>query len=202
MNDILTMSLHHLLLASAGVFYAVIAGIPLGYLAFRHPWFRAVIIPFSEWLQIFPTMALLALLLFIWGLSDATLIATLFLYSLLPIVSAVQTGLDSIRPEIREAAKGMGMNRFQFFCHIQFPLSFPHFLGGIRMALVTAIGITTIGVLVGAGGLGQPIWRGIQTQNTPMILSGAIPTAFLAIGIDWVGHWLERKVMPWRQDLE
>ena len=63
---------------------------------------------------------------------------------------------------------------------------------------MTAVGITTVGVLVGAGGLGKPIWRGIQTQNTPMILSGAVPTAILAIGIDLAGQWLEKRITPWK----
>jgi len=202
MNEILTLTLQHLSLSLQGVFWAVLAGIPLGYWAYRSPRFRSVIFPLSEWLQIFPTLALLALLLFVWGLSDTTLIAALFLYSLLPIVSATHAGLAGISPAIRESARGLGMNRVQFFWRIQLPLSTPHLLSGIRIALVTAVGITTVGVLVGAGGLGKPIWRGIQTQNTPMILSGALPAACLAICIDFAGQWLEKRITPWRQDSE
>ena len=198
MNDIASMALQHLLLSLQGVFWAVLAGIPLGWSAHWHAGFRALIFTISEWLQIFPTLALLALLLFIWGLSDTTLIAALFLYSLLPIVLATHAGLVGINPSVREAAVGMGMNRRQYFWRIQFPLALPHLLNGIRIALVTAVGITTVGVLVGAGGLGKPIWRGIQTQNTPMILSGALPTAILAIGIDLAGQWLEKRITPWK----
>lgn len=198
MNDIPAMTLQHLLLSIQGVFWAVLAGIPLGWSAHRHTGVRALVFTISEWLQIFPTLALLALLLFVWGLSDTTLIAALFLYSLLPIVLATHAGLAGINPSVREAALGMGMNRWQYFWRIQFPLALPHLLNGIRIALVTAVGITTVGVLVGAGGLGKPIWRGIQTQNTPMILSGAIPTAVLAIGIDLAGQWLEKRITPWK----
>ena len=198
MNDIPAMTLQHLLLSIQGVSWAVLARIPLGWSAHRHARFRAFIFTLSEWLQIFPTLALLALLLFIWGLSDTTLIAALFLYSLLPIVLATHAGLAGINPSVREAALGMGMNRRQYFWRIQLPLALPHLLNGVRIALVTAVGITTVGVLVGAGGLGKPIWRGIQTQNTPMILSGAIPTAVLAIGIDLAGQWLEKRITPWK----
>lgn len=202
MNEILTMTLQHLSLSLQGVFWAVLVGIPLGLAAYRRERFRSVIFTVSEWLQIFPTLALLALLIFIWGLSDTTLIAALFLYSLLPIVVATHAGLTGISPSIREAAFGLGMNRRQFFWRVQLPLSLPHLLNGIRVALVTAVGITTVGVLVGAGGLGKPIWRGIQTQNTPMILSGALPAAALAIGIDWAGQWLEKRIMPWKRNQE
>ena len=198
MNEIASMTLQHLLLSLQGVVWAVLAGIPLGWAAHRRQGFRSLIFTISEWLQIFPTLALLALLLFVWGLSDTTLIAALFLYSLLPIVLATHAGLAGINPSVREAAVGMGMNRRQYFWRIQLPLALPHLLNGIRIALVTAVGITTVGVLVGAGGLGKPIWRGIQTQNTPMILSGAIPTAVLAIGIDLSGQWLEKRITPWK----
>ena len=198
MNDIASMTLQHLLLSLQGVVWAVLAGIPLGWAAHRRQEFRSLIFTISEWLQIFPTLALLALLLFVWGLSDTTLIAALFLYSLLPIVLATHAGLVGINPSVREAAVGMGMNRRQYFWRIQLPLALPHLLNGIRIALVTAVGITTVGVLVGAGGLGKPIWRGIQTQNTPMILSGALPTAILAIGIDLAGQWLEKRITPWK----
>ena len=198
MNEIASMTLQHLLLSLQGVVWAVLAGIPLGWAAHRRQGFRSLIFTISEWLQIFPTLALLALLLFVWGLSDTTLIAALFLYSLLPIVLATHAGLAGINPSVREAAVGMGMNRRQYFWRIQLPLALPHLLNGIRIALVTAVGITTVGVLVGAGGLGKPIWRGIQTQNTPMILSGAIPTAVLAIGIDLARQWLEKRITPWK----
>lgn len=198
MNDIASMTLQHLLLSFQGVVWAVLVGIPLGWAAHRRQGFRSLIFTVSEWLQIFPTLALLALLLFVWGLSDTTLIAALFLYSLLPIVLATHAGLAGINPSVREAAVGMGMNRRQYFWRIQLPLALPHLFNGIRIALVTAVGITTVGVLVGAGGLGKPIWRGIQTQNTPMILSGAIPTAVLAIGIDLAGQWLEKRITPWK----
>ena len=198
MNEIASMTLQHLLLSLQGVVWAVLAGIPLGWAAHRRQGFHSLIFTISEWLQIFPTLALLALLLFVWGLSDTTLIAALFLYSLLPIVLATHAGLVGINPSVREAAVGMGMNRRQYFWRIQLPLALPHLLNGIRIALVTAVGITTVGVLVGAGGLGKPIWRGIQTQNTPMILSGALPTAILAIGIDLAGQWLEKRITPWK----
>ena len=200
MNDIASMTLQHLLLSLQGVVWAVLTGIPLGWAAHRHEGFRAFIFTISEWLQIFPTLALLALLLFVWGLSDTTLIAALFLYSLLPIVLATHAGLAGINPSVWEAAVGMGMSRRQYLWRIQLPLALPHLLNGVRIALVTAVGITTVGVLVGAGGLGKPIWRGIQTQNTPMILSGALPTAILAIGIDLAGQWLEKRITPWRPD--
>ena len=198
MNEIASMTLQHLLLSLQGVVWAVLAGIPLGWAAHRRQGFRSLIFTISEWLQIFPTLALLAILLFVWGLSDTTLIAALFLYSLLPIVLATHAGLAGISPSVRESAIGMGMNRRQYFWRIQLPLALPHLLNGIRIALVTAVGITTVGVLVGAGGLGKPIWRGIQTQNTPMILSGALPTAILAIGIDLAGQWLEKRITPWK----
>ena len=200
MNDIASMTLQHLLLSLQGVVWAVLTGIPLGWAAHRHEGFRVFIFTISEWLQIFPTLALLALLLFVWGLSDTTLIAALFLYSLLPIVLATHAGLAGINPSVWEAAVGMGMSRRQYLWRIQLPLALPHLLNGVRIALVTAVGITTVGVLVGAGGLGKPIWRGIQTQNTPMILSGALPTAILAIGIDLAGQWLEKRITPWRPD--
>lgn len=196
MSKLLGLALEHLYLSAFGVLLATAVGVPLGVLLSRYRRIAAPVMTLTELIQTIPSLGLLALLLFVFGLGDATLISALFLYSLLPVVRNTYIGIVSIRPELIEAGKGMGMTRIQLLTQVQLPIAVPIILAGVRVALVTAIGIATIGVVIGAGGLGGLIWRGIQITNTSMVLQGAIPAALLAIITEVVLSWVEKRITP------
>jgi osmoprotectant transport system permease protein len=195
-KPLLILALEHLYLATAGVFLATLVGVPLGILLTHYRRLAPVVFSLTEMVQTVPSLGLLALLLFVFGLGNKTLIAGLLIYSLLPIVRNTYTGIRSIRPELIEAGKGMGMTRLQLLTQVELPIALPVVLGGIRVALITAIGISTIGVVIGTGGLGQPIWRGIQMENQGMIIQGAATAAALAILAEILLTALEQRITP------
>ncbi|GEA16108.1 amino acid ABC transporter permease [Moorella sp. E308F] len=196
MDRVLALSWQHLSLSVIGVALAAAGGIPLGILLTRYRWLAKPVMAATEVIQTIPSLAMLALLMMLFGLGDTTLVVSLFLYSLLPIVRNTYTGLLGVEPGLLEAGKGMGMTRSQLIWRVQVPIALPVILAGLRVALVTAIGIATIGVLIGAGGLGTLIWRGIQTRNNTMVLMGAVPAALLAILTDAGLALLEQALVP------
>jgi len=184
----------HLIIVLVATVIAVFVGVILGVLAYWYKLVSKVIIWVVDTVQIIPSLALLSLLMIIFGLGNQTLIIGLVLYSLLPITRNTYTGILGIEPSIREASKGMGMNRLQQLLKVELPLAFPLIFSGIKVAVVTGLGIAVMGVLIGAGGLGYPVYRGIQTRNTALIMSGAIPVVVLALGFDYIMTKIESLI--------
>ncbi|MDK2889367.1 MAG: osmoprotectant transport system permease protein [Thermoanaerobacter sp.] len=196
MGQILQLTLEHLWLSTAGVLVAGLVGVPLGILLVRARALAGPVMSLVDVLQTIPSLAMLALVMFFLGLGNNSLIAALFVYALLPILRNTYTGLAGVSPDLLEAGKGMGMTGWQLLRQVQLPIALPIILAGFRVAMVTAIGIATIGTLIGAGGLGEPIWRGIQLANTLMIMTGAVPAALLAIITDVLLGGLEKALVP------
>ncbi|HEX6554993.1 MAG TPA: ABC transporter permease [Ktedonobacteraceae bacterium] len=178
------LTFEHLYLVIIGTLIGGGVGFFLAVWARRHPQRAAVLLGLAEVVQTFPGIALLALLLLLFGLGDAPVIVALSLYAILPVLSNTYEGLDGVDPVYLGIGKGMGMTSGQIFRQIELPLAFPVILAGVRVALVTSIGIATIGVFVGGGGLGVLIYRGLQTIDTQTMLAGAIPAALLAIVLE------------------
>jgi osmoprotectant transport system permease protein len=120
-------------------------------------------------------------------------ILMVFLYSLLPIIKNTYTSLENISPDIKEAGKAMGMTNYQLLTMVELPLAFPIIMAGVRISSVTAVGLMTIAAYVGAGGLGDLIFSGIQSLNSSMILSGAIPACIMALLLDFIIGKIEKK---------
>jgi osmoprotectant transport system permease protein len=196
MGQILQLTLEHLWLSTAGVLVAGLVGVPLGILLVRARALAGPVMSLVDVLQTIPSLAMLALVMFFLGLGNNSLIAALFVYALLPILRNTYTGLAGVSPDLLEAGKGMGMTGWQLLRQVQLPIALPIILAGFRVAMVTAIGIATIVTLIGAGGLGEPIWRGIQLANTLMIMTGAVPAALLAIITDVLLGGLEKALVP------
>lgn len=189
--------LRHFLISIYGVLFASIVGIPLGFFISKKFKLSKVIIGFANVLQTIPSLAMLAILMLGMGIGSNTVIMAVFLYSLLPILSNTVTGINAIQPELIDAAQGMGMTRIQSIIRVELPLSISVIMGGIRNALVVAIGVTAIGTFIGAGGLGDIISRGISVANgEAIILAGAIPTAVMAILADFLLGKVEKKLLP------
>lgn len=194
MGNILNYTFQHLYIVLIACILAAIIGVMLGVVAYWVKYIDSIILSIADVIQTIPSLALLAILMLIFGLGNTTLIAGLVLYSLLPIIRNTYTGMQAISPYIKEAAIGMGMSRWQRLFKVELPLAFPMIFSGIKIAIVTAIGISVIGVLIGAGGLGYPIYRGIQSNNVELILSGAIPVVILALLFDFVMTRIEVKI--------
>lgn len=186
-GQILTLTLEHLWLVGIAIAIAVIVGVPLGILVSRRAWLRKPVLGGTNVLQTVPSLALFGFLLpapWLGERSDRLAIAALVLYALLPIVRNTYTGIMSVDPAVKEAALGMGMTDGELLLHVELPLGMPFILAGVRIATVTAVGVATIAAAVGAGGLGELIFRGVAMVNNQLILAGAIPAALLAIIAD------------------
>lgn len=191
----------HLLMSVYGVLFACIIGIPLGVVIARYKKLAWPIITIANIIQTVPAIAMLAILMLAMGLGPTTVVVTVFLYSLLPIIKNTYTGIVDVDENIKDAGKGMGMTRNQVLRMIELPLSLSVIIGGIRIALVVAIGIVAIGSFIGAPTLGDIIIRGTNsTDGTTFILAGAIPIALIAILIDLGLRFLEKRLDPTRKN--
>ena len=187
----------HFLMSAYGVLFAALVGIPLGILIARYGKLSGWVLSITNIIQTIPALAMLAVLMLAMGLGPNTVVMSLFLYSLLPIIKNTYTGLKSVEKPILEAGRAMGMTRIQMLFMVELPLSLSVIMAGLRTALVIAIGVATIGAFIGGGGLGSIIIRGTNvTDGASIILAGAIPTALMAVIADLFMGWLERVLSP------
>lgn len=194
---VLAQFTRHFLISAYGVILAAIIGIPIGIFIAHHTRLNGAVIGIANVIQTVPSLAMLSIIMIGLGLGVNTVIVTVFLYSLLPIIKNTDAGMRNVDPTLLDAGTGMGMTRIQLLRLVEIPLSLSMIMAGLRNALVLAIGITAIGTFVGAGGLGDIIIRGTNATNgTAIILAGALPTALMAILLDLVLGWVEKKVAP------
>lgn len=194
---VLSQFWRHFLISIYGVVFSAVIAIPLGFWIARHKKLADWVIGIANVIQTIPSLALLSILMLGLGLGADTVIATVFLYSLLPIIKNTYTGVKSVDGSLLDTGKGMGMTRMQLTFMVELPLSLAVIMAGIRNALVVAIGITSIGTFIGAGGLGDIITRGVNATNGgAIILAGAIPTALMAIIADLLLGYLENRLDP------
>jgi osmoprotectant transport system permease protein len=200
-REILQSTLEHIWLVGIAMLLALLVGIPLGALAARRPWLSTPILGGANIAETIPSLALFGFLLpipWLGGRADRLAITALALYALLPIIRGTVAGISGVDAPVREAARGMGMTERQILIKVEFPLAFSTILAGVRVATVLTIGIATIAAAVGAGGLGEFIFRGLAMVNNQLILAGAIPAALLALAADFVLGILERRLRPVR----
>jgi osmoprotectant transport system permease protein len=193
-DQVIDATLQHIQLSFAAVLLACLIGIPLGFLLINNKTLSAIVLNIANVLQTIPSLAMFALVMPFMGIGPKPAIFALFLYALLPIIKNTYIGINSVDAAIRQAAVGMGMSRHQIMFQIEVPLAVPVIMGGVRIATVTCIGVTTIATLIAAGGLGDFIYRGLSTFDIPMILTGAIFSALLALGMDFLLGLLENKL--------
>jgi len=176
----------HLILTGCSTMAALFIGIPLGILVFRKSWLRGPVMGVIGTLQTIPSLAMLAFLLALLNkIGAAPALIALTLYALLPIVRNTLTGLEGVSPQLMEAARGIGMTEYQQLRIVRIPLATPVMIAGIRTAAVVGVGIATLSAFIGAGGLGQFINRGLALSDTRLILLGAVPSAILALIVDF-----------------
>jgi osmoprotectant transport system permease protein len=192
----------HVLLVAISTLVAIAAGVPLGIFAARRPRLSAPLVGIANLVQTIPSLAMFGFLLplpLLGGVGPRTAIVVLILYGLLPIVRTTIAGLHGIDPSIREAGTAMGMTRGELLRQVELPLAMPSIVAGIRVAAVVGVGSATIAAAIGAGGLGEYIYRGLSMVDSTVILAGAIPAAVLALLIDAGLLWLERRLASRRR---
>jgi osmoprotectant transport system permease protein len=197
LNEVVQLTGEHIVLVAVSCGIAIIVGVGCGIAATRYPAVRRVSVTVASVLQTIPSVALFGFLLpipLIGGIGKHTAIFCLVLYSLLPILRNTIVGIVGVDRPVREAAIAMGMTDAQLLRMVELPLAAPTIIAGIRIALVTNIGTAVIAAIIGGGGLGVLIFRGVASVNTMEILAGAIPAAALALLADAGMSWLERRM--------
>ena len=197
--DVLELTLQHLWLVGWSTLFAIVIGIPLGIAIARHPASSKPLLAGANIIQTIPSLALFGFLLPVPWLgerADRLAILALTLYALLPVIRNTYTGIRGVDPAVVEAGRGMGLTDAQLLFQVQLPLALSVILSGVRVAIVISVGLATIAAFIGAGGLGEFIFRGVAMVNNQLILAGAIPAALLALLADFSVGWLERRLQP------
>jgi osmoprotectant transport system permease protein len=198
-TQVLKLTREHLLMVLASTLLAVLIGIPLGILISRRPGWNKLVLGSANVIQTIPSLALFGFLLpvpWIGARSYRLAILALTLYALLPLIRNTYAGIKGVDPAVVEAGRGMGMTDRQLLWRVELPLALGVIIAGVRVATVISVGLATIAAAIGAGGLGEYIFRGLNMVNNQLILAGAIPAALLALLADVSLGWLERRLSP------
>jgi osmoprotectant transport system permease protein len=195
-DDILLATQQHLYLVFIPMLLAVLVAVPLGVITTRLPRMEGIFMGIAGVMQTIPSLALLALMIPLLGIGTPPAVAAMFLYALLPILRNTVTGIRGVDSSIKEAAAGMGMTDWQRLIQVELPIAFPVIMAGIRTALVMTIGVATLAGLIGGGGLGDLIVRGLSIVNDALIVVGTVPAALMALIADFLMGRLERWLTP------
>jgi osmoprotectant transport system permease protein len=196
-HQVLTLTGEHVSLCGISLLLAVGIGVPLGILLTRRPRWKGVVLGTNSVIQTIPGLALFGLLLplpWLGARADRLAVTALTLYALLPIIQNTYVGISGVSEPVREAALAMGLTSNQLLWQVELPLAANVIVAGIRVATVFVIGLATIAAAIGAGGLGEFIFRGLAMVNNNVILAGAIPAALLALIADGLLSLLQRKL--------
>jgi osmoprotectant transport system permease protein len=199
-DELLTMTGQHVMLVLLSTSAAVALGVPLGLVLTRRPSLARPVIGFASVMQTVPSLALFGFLIPIplLGIGNRTAVVALVLYALLPILRNTFTGIRSVDPAVVEAGRGLCMTDWQRLRLVEIPLALPMILAGVRIATVVSVGLATIAAAIGAGGLGNYIFRGLAMVDHRLILAGAVPAALLAIAADASLGYLEKAIVRGR----
>ncbi len=199
-GEVLFKTRQHFVLVAVSSGIATAIGVPMGIAVVKWKTLRGPILGLANVLQTIPSLALFGFLIplpFIGGIGARTAIVALIVYGLLPIVRNTYTGITGVDPAVKDAAVGMGMTSSQLLWLVELPLALPIMVAGIRIATVIGVGVATIAALIGAGGLGDFIFRGVSMVDNTVILAGAIPAALMALTADGALHLVEKR-LDWR----
>jgi osmoprotectant transport system permease protein len=196
-QQVLDLTLEHITLAGVSTLIAALVGIPLGVVITRIPQLSKPILGGANVIQTIPSLALFGFLLpapWIGDRASRLAILALALYSLLPLIRNTYAGIRSVDLAVVEAGRAMGLTDRQLLFEVELPLASGVIVAGVRIAVVLSIGLATIAAAIGAGGLGEFIFRGLAMVNNQVILAGAVPAALLALAADFLLGILERRL--------
>ncbi len=194
--EILSKCGEHLYISSISLALGILVAVPIGILLIRSKIAAKIVMTIASILQTVPSFALLALMIPIFGVGIKPAIAALFIYSLLPIMRNTYLGIEGVDEGLIDAARGMGMSRSQILFKVQIPMAMPVIMSGIRLSAVYVLAWTTLASYVGAGGLGDFIFNGLDNAILPMVVWGTLPVTLIAIIMDYLLAKLEVKFSP------
>ena len=190
----LELVLEHLYLVVVSCAVVIAVGIPLGIFTYYHGKLGKIVLTAVDLIQTVAVLAVMGLLMTVFGANSLTVIIAMILYLLLPVVRNTNTGLNHVNPLLKDTADAMGMNRRQKLVKVEFPLAFPFILTGIRITVVNAVGVAVFGTFVGGGGLGSILYRGIRIQNLNLILEGTLVLLVMSMCFDYVLGFYEKII--------
>lgn len=195
-NELVTKIGEHIFISGVALLLGILFAVPIGILLTRTKRTAAIIIGLTSALQTVPSLALLALMIPIFGVGKIPAIIALFIYSLLPILRNTYIGIKEVSSDYKDAAKGMGMTNVQSIFMVELPIAMPTIMAGIRLAAVYVIAWATLASYIGAGGLGDFIFSGLNNYQPDLIFAGTIPVTILALAADLLLGLLEKKLTP------
>lgn len=191
--------LEHARLAVGSVLLGLAIALPLAVLAHHTRALRGPVLGLTTVLYTIPSLAMFSLLLPLYGLSATLVVAGLTLYSLTLLVRNILAGLDGVPPEVTEAARGLGCGPLRRLLTVELPLALPAAIAGLRIATVSAVALTTVGAIVGHGGLGNLIYAGMNSFFKAQVLTASLLCVLLALVLDLLLLGAERLLTPWRR---
>ena len=197
-NEIARLTFEHVWLTASAMLFATVIGVPLGIVLTRRTALARPVLTVANILQTIPSLALFGLLLPVPWLGERAArlaIVALVGYALLPILRNTYAGIRAVDPTLIDVADALGMTSMQRLWKVELPLAASVILAGLRTATVTCVGIATIAAAIGAGGLGELIFRGVASVDNGLVLAGAVPAALLALVADGVLGFAEKKLV-------
>jgi len=198
-SEIWEALVQHTLITVISVLLGMAVAVPVALLARRWRWLEQLVLGASTIIYTVPSLALFSLLLPFTGLSATTVVVGLVLYSLTILVRAIVAGLAAVPDAVIEAARGMGYGERRLLWQVRVPLALPTVMAGVRVAAVSTVALTTVGAVVGYGGLGDLIYDGLNRRfRTPLVVGSVLSVALAAV-LDVALLWVQRAVTPWRR---
>lgn len=194
--DLLIKTWEQLYISAITLLLGALVAVPLGIALTRVPKTAKVVIAIASMLQTVPSLALLALMIPLLGIGKVPAIVALFIYSLLPILRNTYIGMNDVDPVLKDSAKGMGMTPLQSIMQVEVPMAMPVIMSGIRLSAVYVIAWATLASYIGAGGLGDFIFNGLNLFKPDLIIGGTIPVTILALLVDFLLGRLEKRMTP------
>jgi len=195
-SELIIKTWEQIYISAFAIILGIIVAVPLGIILTRYDKTAKYIMSITGMLQTIPSLALLALMIPIFGIGKVPAIVALFIYSLLPILRNTYIGMKKVNKNLLDAARGLGMTTMQSIFKVEIPMSMPIIMSGIRLSTVYVISWSTLASYIGAGGLGDFIFNGLNLYNPSLIIGGTIPVTILAILADYLLGLFEKKVTP------
>ena len=194
--DLIQAVLTHFTYVLIPVGLGFVIALILGILLSRVPKISAYILPVLSVFQTIPGIVFVGILFLYIGMVPATVLIALTIYAVFPILKNIYVGLLSVDDKIKEAARGCGMSPMQILIRIELPMALPNLFTGLRLATIYTVSWAVLAAMIGLGGLGDFIYRGVGTNNNILILTGAVPAALMALGLGALIDWVQKKVTP------
>ncbi|MFD9485363.1 ABC transporter permease [Streptomyces sp. NPDC059991] len=196
-QELTDATVQHVWITVVSVLIGLLIAFPLALLARGRRSVAGAVLTLTTVLYTVPSLAMFSLLLPVFGLSASLVVTGLVLYSLTILVRNILAGLEAVPSEVREAARGMGYGRIRLLFEVELPLALPALLAGVRIATVSTVALTTVGSVVGKGGLGNLIGDGVQSTFKAQVLTASMLCVLLALVADLLLLGLQRLLTPW-----